>query len=201
MKKIAFALLLTVFITGNAFAQLDPDQDGIGVYFDPCACVHCLDLAAGEHLGYVVITHPSSSDAGILGWEAKIWAEGPGVVTEWELMGEAANFATRPDEFIVGLGQPLTNPYSYPSLVVAVVHLFIFDDETPINFFIDKVYFNSLPEVPQPVYLDGADVNHIIPLQQIQGGPDLPVAIINGNCDDVVATESTSFDGLKALYR
>ncbi len=200
MKKIAFALLLTVFLTGNALAQLDPDDDGIGIYFDPCACVNCLDLPAGEHLGYVVITHPTSEE-GVLGWEASIWAEGPGVILEYEFMGDAVNFATRPNELIVGLGSPLINPYSFPAVVMAIVHIFIFDETAPLNFFIDEVYFNSIPDVHQPAYLDGSDYTIIKPLQQIQGGPHLPVAIVNGNCDDVVATENTSFDGLKALYR
>ncbi len=201
MKKIAFALLLTAFITGNAFAQLDPDNDGIGIYFDPCACVNCLELPANqEHLGYVVITHPTS-DAGVLGWEAKIWSEGPAVVTNWELMGDATNFATRDNEFVVGLGSPIVNPYTYPAVVVAIMHLFIFDESAPIEFFIDEVYFNSIPEIHQPAYLDGADYNIIKPLQQIQGSADLPVAVVNGSCDDIVATENTTFDGLKALYR
>ncbi|MCP4291838.1 MAG: hypothetical protein GY780_08400 [bacterium] len=200
MKKIAFALLLTLLVAGNAFAQLDPDDDGIGVYFDPCACVNCLELPAGEHLGYLVITHPTSED-GVLGWEATVWNEGPGVVTEWELLGDAINVATRENEFIVGLGSPEINPYTYPAVVVAVMHLFIFDESAPVEFFIDGVYFNSIPGGEQPNYLDGADYEIIKPLQQIQGSADLPVAIINGDCDGVVATENTTFDGLKALYR
>ncbi len=200
MKKIAFALLLTLFVAGNAAAQLDPDADGIGVYFDPCACVNCLELPAGEHLGYVVITHPTSAE-GVGGWEATIFNTGPGVVTEWELLGNAINVASRPNEFIVGLGEPVINPYSFPAVVVAIAHLFIIDDSSPVEFFIDGVYFHSIPDNDQPAYLDGSDYDIIKPLQQIQGSADLPVAIINGDCSGVVATTSESFDSLKALYR
>lgn len=199
MKKTAFALLLTLIVAGGAFAQLDPDADGIGVYFDPCACVNCLDLPMGEHLGYVVITHPSS-EFGVAGWEASITSTGPGVVTEMEILGSAINVGTAP-EYIVGLAEPVVNPYTFPAVVVAIVHLMIFDDAAPVEFFIDGVYYHSLPYNDQPAYLDGGDYETIIPLQQIQGSADLPVAIINGDCDGVVSTSSESFDSLKALYR
>ncbi len=200
MKKTAFALLLTLFIAGGAIAQLDPDDDGIGIYFDPCACVNCLDLPVGEHLGYLVITHPTS-ELGVGGWEATITSTGPGVVTEWELLGQAINAASRPNEFVVGLGEPVINPYTFPAVVVAILHLYIIDDSAPIEFFIDGIYFHSIPDYDGPAYLDGADYSILKPLQQIQGSPELPVAIINGDCAGVVATESTSFDNLKALYR
>lgn len=197
MKKIALVIFLATLLTGNAFAQLDPDDDGIGVYFDPCACVNCLTLDQGEHLGYVVITHPTSP-SGVGGWEAAIWAEGPAFITEWELLGNAINAATRENEFIVGLGEPLANPYSFPAVVVAILHLLIVDTAEPVNFYIDGVYFHSLPE-QVPAYLDGDDYNIIKALQQSTGGPMYPVATINGEC--AVATQPATIDGVKALYR
>jgi len=200
MKKTAFALLLTLFIAGGAFAQLDPDDDGIGIYFDPCACVNCLDLPTGDHTGYAVITHPTS-EMGVAGWEATITSTGPAVVTGWELMGYSINVATRPDEFVVGLGEPLVNPYTYPAVVVAMFNMYIVDEGTPIEFFIDGIYFHSIEDYEGPAYVDGGDYATIKPLQMIQGSPDLPVAIVNGDCSGVVATENTTFDNLKALYR
>ncbi len=197
MKKIALVLMITAVLTGNAFAQLDPDDDGIGVYFDPCACVNCLTLDAGEHLGYLVITHPTSP-MGVLGWECKMWAEGPAFITSVELLGNAVDVGTRENEYIVGLADPLYNPYSFPAIVVAMVNVFITDTTEPINFYIDGVYFPS-HESGQPAYLDGSDNTIIKPLQQSTGGPDFPVATINGEC--AVATESTTIDGIKALYR
>lgn len=197
MKKIALVIFLASLMAGNAVAQLDPDDDGIGVYFDPCACVNCLTLEAGEHLGYLVITHPTSP-TGVGGWEAAVWAEGPAFIIEWELLGDAINVATRENEFIVGVAEPLYNPYSFPAVVVAIMHLLIVDTAEPVNFYIDGIYFHSLPE-KQPAYLDGADYDIIKKLQQSTGGAGFPVATINGEC--AVATESTTFDGLKALYR
>lgn len=197
MKKIALVVFLSAIMAGGAFAQLDPDDDGIGVYFDPCACVNCLTLEAGSHLGYLVITHPTSP-AGVGGWEAKVWAEGPAFITQFEVLGAAIDVGTREHEHIVGVAEPLYNPFSFPAVVVAIIHLYIVDTATPVNFYIDAVYFHSLPET-QPAYLDGADYDIIKKLQQSTGGAGFPVATINGEC--AVATEPTTFDGVKALYR
>jgi hypothetical protein len=197
MKKLIIALFCMALLAGNAFAQLDPDDDGIGVYFDPCACVNCLTLEAGSHTGYLVITHPTSPD-GVGGWEAKITVEGPAFVTNWDLLGNAINVATRPDEFIVGVSEPLYNPYSFPAVVVAILDILILNTDDPVNFYIDGIYFASHPS-GQPAYLDGIDYDIIKPLQQATGGPDYPVATINGEC--AVAVTEETMDGIKALYR
>ncbi len=199
MKKIVIALMLTLLVGGNALAQLDPDDDGIGIYFDPCACVNCLDLEVGTYDAYLVITHPTSVD-GVKGWEAKIWHTGPALVN-FELLGDAINAATRPMEYVVGLGSPAINPFTFPAVVMAILHVAIYDVTAPVEFFIDHVYFNSIPDVYQPVYIDGGDYTILKPLQQIQGSADLPVAIVNGDCSGTVATENQTFDSLKALFR
>ena len=186
-------------LAGGAFAQLDPDDDGIGVYFDPCACVNCLTLDEGFHTGYLVITHPTSP-MGVGGWEAKVWAEGPVNVIGWQFVGDAINAGLRPDEYVVGIpiGEPLYNPYMFPAVVVAIITMQVLDTTQPINWYVDGIHFSS-HESGQPCYLDGSDHNIVKPLQQCTGGPEFPVATINGEC--AVAVESTTFDAVKALYR
>ncbi|PID80658.1 hypothetical protein CSA17_02205 [bacterium DOLJORAL78_65_58] len=200
MKKTAFALLLTLLIAGGAFAQLDPDADGIGIYFDPCACVNCLDLPVGNNTGYVVITHPSS-DAGVAGWEATITNEGPGVMSNWQLQGDATNTAVNSDEFIVNLGTPLTNAYSYPAVIVAMFNLNVVSVEAPITFYIDGIEDHSILDYDGPAFVDGNDNTTVKPLQMIQGSASLPVALVNGNCAGIVARGSTTLDNMKALFR
>ncbi|MFN2370781.1 MAG: hypothetical protein ABR506_06450 [Candidatus Krumholzibacteriia bacterium] len=200
MKKIATAafLLTLVLAHGYALAQMDPDDDGIGIYFDPCACVNCVPMEPGPQQGYIVITHPTSQQAGVGGWEAKIWVEGPGVITNVAFEGNAINFASRADEYIVGIQIPLYNPFMYPAVIVATIDFLLTDDATPLQWYIDAVYFHSAPE-EQPAYLDGDDYNIIIPLQQPTGGPTIPVATINGDC--AVPTTEASWGGVKSLYR
>ena len=199
MKKIVTAafLMILVLAAGNALAQLDPDDDGIGVYFDPCACVNCVPMEPGEQVGYVVITHPTAQEAGVGGWEAKIWVEGPGVITGMTFEGDAINFTT-PPEYFVGIATPLYNPFMYPAVIVATIDFLLTDDQQPLQWYIDGIYRSSL-ESGQPAYLDGDDYNIIIPLQQPTGGPDIPVATINGDC--AVPAEAASWGDVKSLYR
>ena len=196
MKKIALVLCFALLASGNAFAQLDPDDDGIGVYFDPCACVNCLSLDEGQYMGYVVITHPTSPD-GVAGWEATITVEGPALPLNWILEGDTINVGAYP-EFIVGIAEPLINPYSFPAIVVAQVEILILNTDEAVNFYIDGVTIHSLPD-RVPAYLDGGDYETVKPLQNSTGGVDIPVATINGDC--AVGTEGETWGGVKALYR
>ncbi len=191
------SLLALLLCCGTALAQLDPDDDGIGIYFDPCACVNCVPMEAGAHIGYVVITHPTAQQAGVGGWEAKIWVEGPAVITNMTFQGNAINF-TNPPEYFVGIQVPLYNPFMYPAVVVAVVDFLLLDDQVPVDWYIDGIYRHSLPN-RQPAYLDGDDYNIIIALQQPTGGPTIPVATINGDC--AVPTTEASWGDVKSLYR
>jgi hypothetical protein len=199
MRKFQFALLILSALAGVSQAQpVDPDDDGIGIYFDPCACNNCVTMDVGMHRGFLVITHPTSP-AGVRGWEAKVWADGPIDITGVVMQGSFINVGT-PPEYMVGTAEPLINPFTYPAVVVATVNFFLSSAATPSRFFIDGVFFHSLPE-KVPAYLDGADYSIIKKLQQSTGGPTIPVALINGTCDDVVAAEVETWGDVKALFR
>ena len=90
MKKSLLMLLILALACSNSFAQLDPDDDGIGVYFNPCACNNCITFDAGPQTAFLVITHPTSPQ-GVAGWECKMWAEGPAVITGVDLQGQEIN--------------------------------------------------------------------------------------------------------------
>jgi hypothetical protein len=197
MKFLAAAALAVIVFAAPVLADpIDPDEDGIGVYFDPCACVNCVPMAPGIQYGYIVITHPTSPQ-GVGGWEASLSWDGPAVLSNWELAGSAINFLTEPN-FYVGLGAPIINPFTYPAIICARFQLELLDNTQPVNFYIDGVYAPSL-ESGQPAYLDGADYEIIKPLQQPTGGPDIPVATINGDC--AVATQDVTWSAVKSLYR
>ena len=196
MKKFLLGMFMLLALAGNAWAQLDPDNDGIGVYFDPCACNNCISMPVGAHRAFLVITHPTSP-AGVHGWEAKMWAEGPIFITNVDVMGVNINVGT-PPEYMVGVVDPLINPYTYPAVVVAIIDFYLSDTASPSRFFIDGIRFHSLPE-KMPAYLDGSDTNVIKKLQQSTGGRTYPVATINGDC--AVPAQSESWGDVKALFR
>ena len=197
MRKLLLALFILPAIAGMAYAQLDPDDDGIGVYFDPCACNNCISMDVGSHRAFLVITHPTSP-AGVHGWEAKLWATGPMFITGVGLQGANINVGVLPNEYIVGVVDPLINPFTYPAVVIATIDFYLSATAPAAQFWIDGVMFHSLPE-KQPAYLDGSDTNVIKKLQQSTGGRDFPVATINGDC--AVAVEGETWGGVKALFR
>jgi len=197
MIVLASSLIFVMAIGGMALAQLDPDDDGIGIYFDPCACVNCVPMEPGPQQGYIVITHPTAQRAGVGGWEARIWLTGPAIVTNTTFQGNSLNFLS-PPEYLVGIQIPLYNPFMYPAVVVATFDFQLLDDTEPVNWWIDSIYRHSLPD-PVPAYLDGDDYNIIIPLQQPTGGPGIPVATINGDC--AVPSEAVTWGEVKSLYR
>ena len=196
MKKTALVIIALVLMTTNGFAQLDPDDDGIGVYFDPCACVNCITMDVGAQMGFLVITHPTSP-MGVAGWECKMWAEGPVSITGVDLQGQEINIGTTP-EYVVGTVEPQVNPYTYPAIVVAVIDFYILDTNSPITWWIDGIRFHSL-DTKVPAYLDGSNIEIIKELKQSTGGRDFPVATVNGDC--AVAIENESWGGVKALFR
>jgi hypothetical protein len=185
-----------LLVAVNAFAQLDPDDDGIGVYFDPCACVNCISMDFGNRTAYIVITHPTSPQ-GVGGWECAMWPEGPVSLTGVDIQGQAINIGTAP-EYVVGTVDPQINPFTYPAIVVAVIHFFVESTADPITWWIDGIRRHSLDE-KVPAYLDGGDITIIKKLQQSTGGPQFPVATINGDC--AVGLEIESWGGVKALFR
>lgn len=200
MRKLLLALCILPALAGVAQAQLDPDDDGIGVYFDPCACNNCITMDVGAHRAFLVITHPTSP-MGVHGWEAKLTTTGPIFLTNVDvnIMGSGAiNVGILPGEYIVGVVTPMINPFTYPAVVIGIIDFYLAGTASPAQFFLDGVFFHSLPQ-KVPAYLDGADTNFIKELKQSTGGRSFPVATINGDC--AVATEGETWGGVKALFR
>lgn len=196
MRKFLLGLFMLLALAGSASAQLDPDDDGIGVYFDPCACNNCITMPAGAHRAFLVITHPTSP-AGVHGWEAKMWAEGPVFITNVDVLGNNINVGTAP-EYMVGIVDPLINPFTYPAVVVAIIDFYVSSTASPTYFYIDGIRFHSLPE-KMPAYLDGSNTDVIKLLRQSTGGRTFPVATINGEC--AVPAETETWGGVKSLFR
>jgi hypothetical protein len=62
MKKLVVLLLVSLMAT-TAFAQIDPDTDMLGVYFDMGATDNCLTIGPSvPFFAYVTITNPSAPE-------------------------------------------------------------------------------------------------------------------------------------------
>jgi len=197
MKKLLVLVAAALLISGNSLAQLDPDDNGVGVYFDPCGCcMPCIPLPEGEGFAWLVITHPSAP-AGIGGWECRLEVEGPVAILGYNLLGaNPINFTVEPN-FLVGLSEPLVNPFTFPTLVVMEIHFLVLDVQPAIEFYLEPNWTPSIPG--ELAYADGVDPDILYIMRQSTGGPGEPVAVVNGDCP--VANEDATWGQVKTLYR
>ena len=194
MKKLLVTLAI-VCLAGTAFAQVDPDPNGIGVFFDTEGTVYCHEFIGGAVTAYVIITNPSQ-DAGIGGYEFHVTAALPAgnYDTGWTLPAGALNVSAAPD-FVVGMGSPL--PYA-PAVVVAQWGLLMFAAGC-MEFYVGPADTPSMPGVP--LYADGLNPGLLVPLQVSSGSAELPVAQLNcGECI-VIGAEDATFGSVKAMYK
>ncbi|MFO7653705.1 MAG: hypothetical protein R6X25_07750 [Candidatus Krumholzibacteriia bacterium] len=191
MRFVLALTCLTMLLAVPASAQTDPYTDACGVYFDQGATVNCATAPVGMIDAYVVLTHLTS--VGIRAWEMKLEVLGGGVLGNMAFSGLAIN-ATTPPEYSVGLGEAI---YGNP-IVVATMSVYVSSVEMPVEFMISGIRFSSVdPRAPN--YVDSEDIGIIKVLRQSTGGPDVPVATINGDC--VVGAENETWSGVKSLFR
>ena len=204
MKKLV-VLLLASLVATSAFAVIDPDDDMMGIYFDVNADNNCLP-AQGPSIPfftYIILTNTTAPainayELGLnvvppAGMETMIFRLAStianGVVSGVDV---GTNDALGGD-YIVGLAAPL------PAQAAVVLHSFQYMllAVMPVEFYIGA---SSAPSIPgdYPV-VQNAEGSILMQIGQSTGGPDVPVATVNGDC--VVGVEDASFGSVKSLFR
>jgi hypothetical protein len=196
MKKLIITLsILTIAFAGTVFAQDGMSDNNIGIYLADGS--HAVDAVQGEVLDlHLVITNMTSP--AVAGFEVKMISEGPLFIVESSIAfpTDSINVGSRYGEIIVGFGTPLLPEAG--SIEVMSFSALVSDAAQPSSLFIMPVFSPSIPGVPS--YLADAQADILVEMRQSTGGPSDPVFVVN--TDPVpVATESTSFDSLKSLYR
>jgi hypothetical protein len=200
MKKLtALTSILVLLLAGIAFAQVDADPDGLGVYFDTNGIETCFTTVAPFEsvTGYLLLTNPSDS-FGISGWEANIDVLGAAVAPAWTLAA-GLDVDMSAAGFQVGIGTDALALPVAPAVVLATWVGFIMAPTDIVSFVISNVAgSSSFPS--NPGYASGSNAGVLIPLQVSSGYPyGAPAAQINA-CD-VVANEDMSFSNVKNLFR
>jgi len=191
MKKLIFVLsMLTIAFAGAASAA-DWWQDNVGIYTD--AGEYNIALAPFTTINlHMIITNSTAAE--ISGFELKLVSEGPGLLGDRFIDHDHINAATRVGEFAVGFGTP--QPFVGGSFELMHFELTVMDDAAPVYLYIDQIYFSS-DGGSMPLFVCDGD---FVSLHQSLGLATDPVFLANSILEPV-ATESTSFDGLKSLYR
>lgn len=194
MKKLLVLAGLTLLMASNAMAQLDPDPNGLGVFFSNTLPNRCESAMPGMKSMYLVATNISQT--GIAGWECKVYCSNP----MWMFLNVVygglgpINILTPPD-FQVGLGVPMETT---PFMVLATLNYFVQD----MNAAYFRIGACSIPSTADavPVYADAADVGNLIAFVSPQADWTLPVAMANVVCSITDVQENT-WGGVKGLFK
>jgi hypothetical protein len=207
MRKIALLVITTVLVTTRPVAaQIDPDPNMCGIYFDEGAMVYCIDADQGSQVtAYFCLTRITAV-SGVGYWEAAIEVSDPSSVLAWNPRGVGANALT-PPEFAVTLEAPLPWQSALVVLEIAV------DVQTPhpIVFRIGSVANPSVPPdpFPLPAYSPGSNPSIFRTLGYSFGwNPETGLsnwcAVINSRDDcagDPAAETGTTWGWIKSIYR
>ena len=203
MKKM-LVIALAILVSSSAFAQIDPDENGIGLYFDMAATDVCLTTAAPfQPIAAYLLATNVTEESGISGWEMEVLVDGPLTAAAWELIGiQPLNVFTAP-VFAVGLGEhELANQADANGVIhLATLTAYVLAPTDQVAFGI-KNHDSSSWNPPAPGYAAGNNAGNLVPFQVSSGFPFCaPVAVINMDCENVVANDNVSFGSVKALYR
>jgi len=204
MKKLVVLLgVASLLVAGGAAAQIDPDLDMFGFYFDEGATIFCTDATIGTQVPvYLCITNPSDVGAPptnytVSGWECSFETTLPAnvfILSQTMRGDQPTNFSSTPNDYIVGLGTPFTWA---PVVVVLDVLVGLFGPGE-VNFTLHPAE-NSSFDPPAPGYASGDDANILIPCGYSAGG-EVVCAVINGDCN-VTASEDQTWGAVKTLYK
>ena len=208
MKKLVLAITIAV-MAFSGIAVADTYMDNVGVYFDTAGTVACMDnietSGIGVHHVYLVFTKLTNN--AVMGFELNLAFDGPLVASNFVFPAGsgAINLQTAPT-FLVGFGTPIT--VVDRTAVIMEFDILAFS-VNPVNWdangqahvYVKEIFFHSLPE-EVPAYLNGS--GEIIALHQstgIETDPVMVFSLAENSCEGIVATDETSWDGLKSLYR
>lgn len=195
MKKLVVLLMAMVIATG-AFAQIDPDPNALGLYFDMEATIVEGPAGVPFTTAYLLLTNPT--EAYVNGFELKINTDGAyimGATFAGDVGGANVGGDLLQGTFFVGFNAPVST-----GQITEMAELTFMAVGDMNAMFLSSVGVDaSLPtELPIIVYSDssGDQWMHIATTTAL---PGMPCFIINGT--GVVATESMSMGSVKALYR
>jgi len=202
MKKAILTLMMLAIAT-VAFAQIDPDENGIGLYFDEFGYEVCMTTAAPftPITAYLLATN-ITEESGISGFECEVTTDGLLTAPAWALNGvQPLNVFAAP-LFAVGLGEnELATPIINNVVLLATLTAYVLAPTDQVAFGVKNLDASSF-NPPAPGYAAGNNAGLLVPLQVSSGFPySNAVAQINIDPCGVVANDDVSFGSVKALYR
>jgi hypothetical protein len=193
MNKVLLLLVVgAVLLPLQICAQVDPDPNGLGIYFDHGGEVVMIStpMPFVEVHAYLLLSRPVNQ-TGVSGWECSIRTEGTILQPQWSLSA-GMNSSTSPQfDVMIGEGSEAL-PYGDTILLATYSGMVMYPTDT-VLFYIEP-YENSRFSPAAAGYCAGSSFNYGIQCQ-ISG---VPCASINGS--GIVANEDVSWGSVKAMF-
>jgi hypothetical protein len=195
MKKMGIFLFASLLFASTAFAVIDQDPNMLGLYFDLTADTNCMqDVGQNDMvMAYVMLTNPTFEE--LHGFEFGYDVTGNAMVINTALANPQALDVGSLGNHIVGFGSPTI--CTEATLLVTLTVLYMDSAMAPVSFDLGDSYPSS-NDLGLPTLLLADSVLMPVGFSTMDGSN---VAVINGLCEDVVATDKASFDSVKSLYR
>ncbi len=203
MRRLLILFILAAFSVPQASAVIDPDPNGIGVYFDLAADQNQTWAPANvPFFAFVILTNPTGDE--IQGFEFAYHISVPPGMEALLLRLQMG----WPPQVLLDLTLPIydtfsdeivgvtSTPIPASSAVILLTWQFLLlAPPMEAQFYLGP----TCGEISSNGRLTFVSETGPVAMNLSTGGPDIPVAIING--DAVVPIASSSFGSLKALYR
>ena len=198
MKKLlAFTAILA--LSTVAMAQLDPDPDGMGIYFDMDATITCVENDPGMAPVevYLLLTNPSGPTVGA--WECDIPEDVEAYIAGiWVMANDGLNTGSG-TEYQVGLGLVPFPVEGNVFLLASRSMLFLGLETDHAVFSLGGVAGSQSFPGGEPGYL--VDLGILVPCQVPFGVLGGETAWVNmpGSCN-IVANDDMTWGEVKSLY-
>jgi hypothetical protein len=183
----------------GAQAQVDPDLDSLGLYYDTGATENCGEFSLGEWANLYIVLTRASINTGLQGADFSLFypqEDTPG----WFLIESTASGGFDNCDHGEGPRCPFfPDPLPWtPAIVLKTIMLAYMgplEEPSCLRFFLgpsqyfgdDLMYYRSAGE--------------FYPMYPSTGSYEIPVAVANCDCGEPIPVERGSWGILKALYR
>ena len=194
MKRRYLILTCLVLWATTATAQIDPNDNGIGIYADLGGMANEVQLEAGTPLEvYLLLTRPTGA-LGLAAWECQIVVPDNVSIWGWNLPISGSVAVSSPPSFCVGLPDDVPYQTIHHLMTIIITPL----DCHPAQFFIEE--FPNSQGVTAPRYFDydGTSDGELINLTPYPAGGAEAAFTIN---PEALPVSAASWDEVKALYR
>lgn len=176
--KLALPCALLTLLTvgsGGALAQVNPDPDVLGLYFDTAATTTAAEVPVFTPFNmYLIVTNPTAV-TGISGWECSIEKTSAAFFKTGETLAGGSDWASGEYDYFVPIGRPLALP-SQPVVLLATIRCFMLDTN-PCEFYLHP---GTRPSVPGAmIYAADNDPGDFRILNWSSGAEETPVAVLN----------------------